>query len=176
MRSSWYRSHRKSLDKFAIARRQLLQEVDLVNIVNNQRLNKFVVRLNTTKRQRRSINYFRRFTIEDCQIEQEKLIVQKEELLFKTPTRVLEAMALEEAEQDKALIIEGCDPESSLADRRILFEMTGRRLHENEFNPDDETEEEFDVDVLLDDLMGFEEPLMAAVNDDGDDSDPLDSF
>mmetsp|Transcript_13471 Transcript_13471/g.17049 ORF Transcript_13471/g.17049 Transcript_13471/m.17049 type:complete len:175 (-) Transcript_13471:48-572(-) len=171
--SSWYRSKRKSLDKFAIAERQLLKEVDLVTLVNNQRVNKFLTLLNTSKRQRSSVNFFRRYTIEDWQIEQEKLIVAEEERLDKTPTSVLEANAHEEAEQVKALIMEGCDPEASLADRRILFELTGRRFYEHEFAQDEESDEEWDTDVLLDDLAGFEEPLMAAVNDE---SEPLDSF
>ena len=48
------------------------------------------------------------------------------------------------------MIIDGCVPEESLTDRRILFEMTGKRLIEDEFPNEDETDEEVDMNVIVD--------------------------
>ena len=39
-------------------------------------------------------------------------------------------------------------------DKRIFFEMTGRRLHYADFPADDETDEEKDLNVLLENLLG----------------------
>ena len=40
-------------------------EVDLKNIIAAMRISKFVAKMGTNKRQRNSIDYFRRYTIDD---------------------------------------------------------------------------------------------------------------
>ena len=44
-----------------------------------------------------------------------------------------------------------------MTDRRILFEMTGRRLNVDDFPADEESEQEEDKIVLLDDLLGYDD-------------------
>ena len=53
-------------------------------------------------------------------------------------------MEREKLETEKQWVIQGCDPETDIYDRRILFEMSGRRLNVGEFPADDETESEED--------------------------------
>ena len=43
-----------------------------------------------------------------------------------------------------------------MTDRRILFEMTGRRLNVEDFPADEESEQEEDKIVMLDDLLGYD--------------------
>lgn len=45
----------------------------------------------------------------------------------------------EELEAEKEYVIKGCKPEDDLRDRRIFFELTGRKLHQNDFPAEDET-------------------------------------
>ena len=51
-------------------------------------------------------------------------------------------------------------PKDNQTDRRILFEMTGRRLESSDFPPEDETDEEEDCEVLLDDMLGYQRSTM----------------
>ena len=53
------------------------------------------------------------------------------------------------------MVIEGCDPEKSENDNRILFDLTGRRLNPDDFPAEEETDEEEDQIVLLADVLGF---------------------
>ena len=54
-------------------------------------------------------------------------------------------------------MIEGCKPDTNANDRRILFELTGRRFRPSDFPPEDETSEEEDKKVQLEDVLGFTE-------------------
>ena len=54
-------------------------------------------------------------------------------------------------------MIENCKPDVNPNDRRILFELTGRRFKPGDFPPEDETSEEEDNSVKLEDILGFEE-------------------
>ena len=126
-----------------------------MNIINLQRMSKFLLKLETSKRQRRSVNYFRKYTIEDGEIELENKLKKEKEGREQTPSLELEALERVRIEQEKDMIIEGCKPDESQTDRRILFEMTGKRLITDEFPIEDETEEEFDVNVIVDQLLGY---------------------
>jgi len=70
--SLWYRRQSKRFTKFKIARQKLESEVDIVKIINVLRLSKFLAKLSATKRQRRSVNFFRKYTIEDAQLAREE--------------------------------------------------------------------------------------------------------
>lgn len=54
-------------------------------------------------------------------------------------------------------MINGCKPDSDPKDHRILFELTGRELHQGDFPPEDETSEEYDASILLEKILGFDE-------------------
>lgn len=72
-----------------------------------------------------------------------------------------------ELDDEKRLIIEGCDPETNENDRRILFDLTGRRLKPNDFPQEEETDEEEDELVRLEDVLGFD-TIGNASDDDAD--------
>ena len=76
---SWYQRHHKISKKILIAQRKFDSEVDLKNIITQLRLTKFLSKLQTSKRQRRSIDYSRKYTIEDGDIATERRLEEKEE-------------------------------------------------------------------------------------------------
>ena len=57
-------------------------------------------------------------------------------------------------EAEKEFILEQIEPRQSHIDKRILFETTGRRLNEADYQ--DESQSEGDVDVILDDMLGYD--------------------
>ena len=56
-------------------------------------------------------------------------------------------------------------PKESQTDKRILFEMTGRRLDSNDFPVEDETDQEEDSEVLLDDMLGYRRSSVLATSE-----------
>ena len=54
-------------------------------------------------------------------------------------------------------MIRGCKPDEDPKDHRILFELTGRRLREGDFPPENETTEEYDAAILLENFLDFDE-------------------
>ena len=59
-------------------------------------------------------------------------------------------------------------PKESQTDKRILFEMTGRRLNSIDFPVEDETDQEEDSEVLLDDMLGYRRSSVLATNEQDD--------
>ena len=133
-------------------------EVDLKNIIAAMRISKFVAKMGTNKRQRNSIDYFRRYTIDDQDLVADQRRTQRQKDMFKELNKdgraQLEHQTLE-AEKEK--VIEGCQPDHDPVDRRILFELTGRRFRPEDFPPEDETSQEEDFRVMLEDVLGFDE-------------------
>ena len=70
-----------------------------------------------------------------------------------------------ELETEKKLVIEGCNPETDFTDRRILFELSGRRINNGDFPQEEETDEEVDEVVLFENALGF------GIDDDDESSD-----
>ena len=65
---SWYGRNKLSLAKFKIAKEKLNSEVDMKNIIIFQRISKFLQKLQSSRRQRLSVDYFRRYTVQDNEI------------------------------------------------------------------------------------------------------------
>ena len=128
-----------------LAHEKFDSEVDLKNIIMALRVSKFVGKMETNKRQRDSIAYFRRYTIDDNDVMNEKSRrTRREEVeaqLGKEARRQLEQHKLD---AEKERVIEGCEPGKNANDRRVLFELTGRRFKPEDFPPEDETSEEED--------------------------------
>ena len=70
---------------------------------------------------------------------------------------MLEQLLELELDEEKRTIIEGCNPDDIDIDRRILFDLTGRRLRMGDFPQDEETDEEEDELVMLEDILVFDE-------------------
>ena len=64
-KGSWYWRQKRIGDKLEIAQELFNSEVDLQRILSEQRISKFLSKLQTNKRQRASVGYFRKYTIED---------------------------------------------------------------------------------------------------------------
>ena len=82
------------------------------------------------KRQRQAINQGRKYTISDKDVEN-----------WKSKKRPQSALSYEMILSD---LLEGFDPENNTADRRILFEITGQRFYQDEFNDDQSSGDEDD--------------------------------
>ncbi len=91
-----------------------------------QRICNFLAKLKTTKRQRHSVDYFRKYTISDRTV-----------LLEDKKSTDLKAKTLEERENikkqahdlERLQVLKECKPKLDRIDNRIFFEMTGRRLN-----------------------------------------------
>ena len=64
---------------------------------------------------------------------------KQEQMELKNGPNALIKREREELEAEKEYVIKGCKPEDDLRDRRIFFELTGRKLHQNDFPAEDET-------------------------------------
>mmetsp|Transcript_12100 Transcript_12100/g.15445 ORF Transcript_12100/g.15445 Transcript_12100/m.15445 type:complete len:90 (-) Transcript_12100:226-495(-) len=66
---SWYSRSKRLQEKFEIAREKFYSEVDLHSMLKLQRISRFMQQMQYKRWQRQSVSYFRRYTIEDYQIQ-----------------------------------------------------------------------------------------------------------
>ena len=147
---SWYARKKNLLEKFEIAREKFNSEVDLHSMLKLLRIARFMQRLNLKRWQGKSVSYFRRYTIEDYEVERTK---QKQELEEGKKVYMKKQEEAARIEAEKEMILEQIEPRESHIDKRILSETTGRRLNEADYQ--DESQSEGDVDVILDDMLGY---------------------
>ena len=59
-------------------------------------------------------------------------------------------------------MLKGCYDMSreNAVEKRIIFEMTGRRIQSSDFPKDEETDEEYDMLLKLRDARGYDEEAM----------------
>ena len=74
-------------------------------------------------RQRHAVQYFRRYILQDRDIVNDEVADEQKQIPIEK-------------------IWEDLDPESDEWDRRLLYEVTGRRLNEAEYRGDDTSDEE----------------------------------
>ena len=88
------------------------QEIDLESLIYNMRVLKMIIRAVTKKRQRKAVQYFKRFVVnDDKEVEQDM---------------VSHNMTAEQ-------LIDGFDALSDNYDKRILYEITGRKLNQEDY-------------------------------------------
>ena len=68
----WFKQSKYVIEKMRLAQNKFDSEVDLKNIIMALRVSKFVAKMETNKRQRDSIAYFRRYTIDDKDVSQDR--------------------------------------------------------------------------------------------------------
>lgn len=73
--------------KFNLAREKFNNEIDLYSILTLQRISHFLAKINTSKRQRRSVEYFRKYTIGDTTVILDKNKKAKQKKDKKSMTR-----------------------------------------------------------------------------------------
>ena len=93
--------------KFEEARKGFGTEVDMKNIIIRQRVNKFISKLLLARRQRYAVEYFRRYAIEDYEVNK--------------PESMKRGI-------DLGRILRELRPKSDKTDNRILYELTGIKL------------------------------------------------
>ena len=82
------------------------------NIIVLQRINKFVQKLLLARRQRYSVEYFRRYAIEDYEVNK--------------PESMKRGIGLDR-------ILSELQPKREKADKRILYELTGIKLNQDDY-------------------------------------------
>ena len=85
------------------------------------------------------MSYFRRYTVDQQAVQSDKIKRKLEQIELKNGPNVRLKRESEEHEAEKEFVIKGCKPEDDLRDRRIFFELTGRKLHQNDFPAEDQT-------------------------------------
>ena len=132
---------REQSAKFDLALEKFETEIDLQNILTIQRLSKFLAKLKTTKLQRRSVRYFRKYAIGDSNIAYRQEIEKKEKPM-RTKTRKLRLK--QDAKKERNWVLDGCNQMrlENQTEKRIIFEMVGRRIDSDDFPEADETEED----------------------------------
>ena len=97
-------------------------------------------KVNLTRRQRLSVNYFQRYTINDKEIERQKANPR--------------GMSVNR-------IVSECDALHSEVDKRILYELTGIKVDQEAFK--DDSSFEADLSQMVDNLIGYDERLISMV-------------
>lgn len=107
-----------------MAREKLETELELENIVSTKRIQSFALKNWMTRRQRLSVKYFKRYNIVDSQIDKECHH---------------KSMSIDR-------IVDECKPDEDPIDRRILYELTGRKAFEDDYLDDSSMSEEKEED------------------------------
>ena len=120
-----------------------MHEHDIQEIIAMNRITKLMHKAWFLKRQRRAVNFGHKFTITDWDVQvSEKKATQRsiqretvdDEMLSVDRERILEEL------------LSGFDPALNEADRRILFELTGLRIYQDEFKDHDTSSSEDEQD------------------------------
>ncbi len=100
------------------------------------RITRMIHKVSFVARQRKSFDYFNKYVVTDRDIKVADLKKKKKK------TRDL-AKKVDSSE----LLVDGFDPEHSQTDRRILYEVTGLRLIDDEFMDEDSSDAEPSFDL-----------------------------
>ena len=120
MRLRCYNARYQHYQKFLIALERLTSEKDIQHVIEMNRVNKLLHKVNFLPRQVRAINYGHKFVISN------RDIVKAERADFDKKQKLSSLMTEHE-------LLDGFDPLSCETDRRILHEVTGMRLFNDEF-------------------------------------------
>ena len=101
---------------------------DIQKIIANNRVTRLIQKLFFSRRQRSTISFFKKYVIAERDIDRE---AEKEET---TRDRGLDV--------DTQTLAHGFDPDESAWDRRLLYEVTGIRLRDQEFRGEDTSSDE----------------------------------
>ena len=126
---------KKKLDrykKFQLALERLLQEQDIQYMIEMNRVTRVLHKATFLVRQRRAVDYSHRYVISDKDLTKADLA---------SPDLINEKL-LDPKFVDK--LIEDFDPENSVEDRRILYEVTGQELFADEFFDEDSSDSDKD--------------------------------
>ena len=107
-------------------------------IIRMQRIGKFLQKVSLARRQRLSVEYFKRYTVHDKDIDDAK----------SKPRGI-----------DIKKIINECDAANNDTDKRILYEMTGIQLQQDLFNDDSSFED--DLALMMDNILGYDDQINA---------------
>ena len=109
------------------ARKKLHAEFDFEHIVQVLRISRFLAQLQLTRRQRLTVEFFRKYAV-----------------LPKDIKRLRDGKEKHVRGLSVDSIVKGLHPHDNAIDRRILFELAGVRLDEDEFREESSFESEDD--------------------------------
>ena len=142
----WYRRNMQKLRKIELACDRLNAERELHAFIKNIRLTQFALRLWTNRRQRSSVQFFRRFKVWDWEVDLNSRAsrLRKDDALGGGGAGG--DVDLHERPISVDRLVNECQPETSEIDARILYEITGKKQCLTDYR--DETSES---DELLED-------------------------
>ena len=95
------------------------------------RITKLIHRVKFNTRQRRTINYFKKFVIS-----KDDIVKEKQRKKFQSNNQPIDVAIVNRK------LLKRFDPEDDKWDRRALFEVTGIRLYDGDFLESDTSDEE----------------------------------
>lgn len=155
-RVNYLRNGASKFKKFNLALDRLNKEQDIQYLIEMNRVSRLLHKATLLTRQRLSINYSHKYTISEKDIRRAR--GQQVEQADKSP--------------DASKILDGFDPENSMQDRRMLFEITGMRLRTDEFQEldssdsggDDQSEELLPSDFAFMERFLDDDEEITAIN------------
>lgn len=130
-RFSWWNSRIVSYKKWQIAQKRLMDEQDIQKIIFLNRVTRLIHKIRFKARQRRAVSYFRKYVLSDNDIDSSASERQDD----KVADDFMEV-------PDAGILLKGFDPQSDLWDRRLLYEVTGMRLDDQDYRGDDTSSDE----------------------------------
>ena len=128
--------------KYQLALDRLSQEQDIQYLIQMNRISRLLHKFTLEARQRRAINYSHKYVISEKDIKRAE-VAKADGEVAKAP----------EDNDTTEKILNGFDPNKNEKDRRLLYEVAGIRLFENEFIDDSSSDSDGGVDELdLNDL------------------------
>ena len=93
------------------------------------RISRFLAKLKLTRRQRLTIEFFKRYSVEMKDVDKNSFSLKETK----------KGMSIE-------TMINGLEPEHDAADRRLLFDVTGIKLDENDYQDESSLDEDDDLE------------------------------
>ena len=136
--------------RFKIARKRLLEEQDIRHLIQMNRITRLIHKDTFSSRQRRTVDYAHRYVITQSDVRNAKIMNEDHERHAAPKIANVEEC------------MKGYDPHNCRTDRRLLYEVTGRRISAKDFIDSGTSSDEIDEDMP--DLPCFnytEEPAFA---------------
>ena len=109
-------------------------------MISLNRVTRLIHKTRFKARQRKAVSYFSKYVLSDKDIDSSGSERSDEEGKM---ADFLELSA------DTGMLFKGFDPENDAWDRRLLYEVTGMRLDEQDYRGDDTSSDEDDESILL---------------------------
>ena len=156
-RMDWIRRGKVKYHQFQLALERLSKEQDIQYIIEMNRISRLLHKINFLTRQRRAVQYTHKFVITAQDVKRATAKKDKNQ-----------DSNVKKPETNSTKVLEGFDPINNEMDRLMLFEVTGMRLRNNEFQDDSSSDSE--NNTASEELLPIDYAFMERFSDEEDDS------